>query len=151
MDTRKALAVAMYVLLKQLRFLFHLLFQYSTVFCCHFFLFLQWRSPEEYHDDFLNEKVDVFSLGNNMYGLLTGLGVFHEIRNYDEVQYMVGKGVKAWIDQRYKERSLAEVKLAEIIEKCHEYYEEDRPSIFEVVDFLQRAVEEVHEKMNKTS
>ena len=86
-----------------------------------------------------------------MYGLLTGLGVFHEITNYDEVQYMVGAGVKAWMDQRYKERSLAEAKLAEIIDKCHEYYEEDRPSIFEVVDFLQRAVEEVHEKMNKKS
>ncbi|KAL3935701.1 MAG: hypothetical protein SGBAC_008829 [Bacillariaceae sp.] len=35
-----------------------------------------WRSPEEYKDEPLNEKIDVWSLGNNMYTLLTGLDPF---------------------------------------------------------------------------
>lgn len=31
-----------------------------------------WRAPEEYYDKPLNEKIDVWSLGNNFYSLLTG-------------------------------------------------------------------------------
>jgi len=108
-----------------------------------------WRSPEEYHDEYLTEQVDVFSLGNNMYGLLTGLMVFYEIESYGEIQDLVGDGEKAYIDPRYKERSLAEAKLVEIINQCHEYYPEDRPSIFEVVDMLWQALEEVNEAMDK--
>ena len=113
------------------------------------FLLSQWRSPEEYHDEYLTEKVDVFSLGNNMYGLLTGLMVFYEIESYEEIQDRVGDGEKAYIDPRYKERSLAEAKLIEIIDQCHEYYPEDRPSIFEVADMLWQALEEVHEAMDE--
>jgi len=80
-----------------------------------------------------------------MYALLTGLMVFHEVEDYGEVQERVGEGEKAYIDPRYKERSLAEAKLIEIIEKCHAYYEQDRPSIFEVVKLLWQAIEEVQE------
>ena len=85
-----------------------------------------------------------------MYGLLTGLMVFHEINTYEEVQHLVGLGEKAFIDPRYKDRSLAEAKIVEIIEKCHEYYEEERPSIFEVVDLLWEALEVVYEDMDAT-
>lgn len=38
----------------------------------------QYRAPEEMRDDWLDEKIDVFSFGNNIYGLLTGLWVFYE-------------------------------------------------------------------------
>jgi serine/threonine protein kinase len=37
---------------------------------------VQWRSPEEYKDEHINEKIDVWSLGNNFYSLLTGMYVF---------------------------------------------------------------------------
>lgn len=40
--------------------------------------FEQYRAPEEMRDDWLDEKIDVFSFGNNVYGLLTGLWVFYE-------------------------------------------------------------------------
>ena len=33
------------------------------------------RAPEEFRDGRLNENIDVFGLGNMMYGLLTGLEV----------------------------------------------------------------------------
>merc|ERR1712113_1075110 len=36
-----------------------------------------WRAPEEYEDGYLNEKIDVWSYGNNVYAILTGLYVFH--------------------------------------------------------------------------
>jgi serine/threonine protein kinase len=31
-----------------------------------------WRSPEEYDNKPLDEKIDVWSVGNNMYAILTG-------------------------------------------------------------------------------
>ena len=39
---------------------------------------IQYRSPEEYNDYPLNEKIDVYSMGNNIYALLTGLYIFYE-------------------------------------------------------------------------
>ncbi len=46
------------------------------------------------------------------------------------------------MDPRYKERSFAEEKLIELMEKCWKYDPDDRISIFEAVDFLRRAVKE---------
>jgi len=37
-----------------------------------------YRSPEEFDTRDLDEKIDVWSFGNNIYGLLTGLWVFYE-------------------------------------------------------------------------
>ena len=104
---------------------------------------IQWRSPEEYFDKDLNEQVDIFSLGNNMYSLLTGLYVFYDTDNDEKIQERAKEGEKAYIDPRYKERSLAEAKLAEIIGQCHSFKPKDRPSIFQVVKFLRDALEEV--------
>ena len=39
-----------------------------------------WRSPEEYKDDPLDESIDVWSLGNNMYSILTGLEPFYNMK-----------------------------------------------------------------------
>jgi serine/threonine protein kinase len=55
----------------------------------------QWRSPEEYFDHPLNEKVDVFSLGNNMYSLLTGLWPFYDEEDDQEVKVSVDSSLHA--------------------------------------------------------
>lgn len=47
----------------------------------------QYRAPEENRDDWLDEKIDIFSFGNNIYGLLTGLWVFYE--NDDDIVVQV--------------------------------------------------------------
>lgn len=47
------------------------------------------------------------------------------------------------MDPRYREKSNEEAKLVEIIEKCFTFDPNDRPSIFEVVDFLRKAVDEL--------
>ena len=80
-----------------------------------------------------------------MYSLLTGLWVFYDTDSDRTIQKRVKEGEKAYIDPRYKERSLAEAKIAEIIDQCHEYNPDDRPSIFEVVKFLREALEEFNE------
>lgn len=45
------------------------------------------------------------------------------------------------MDPRYKERSFAEGKLVELMEKCWKYDPDERISIFEAVEFLRKAVE----------
>jgi serine/threonine protein kinase len=106
---------------------------------------IKWRSPEEYFDHGLNQQIDVYSLGNNMYSLLTGLWVFYDENDDGKVQERVKAGEKPYIDPRYKEKSLVDAKLAEIIDRCHSFYAEDRPSIFEIVKFLRDALKEVRE------
>ena len=47
---------------------------------------MQYRSPEEFAANDLNEKIDIFSFGNNIYGLLTGLWVFYDNEDDEVVQ-----------------------------------------------------------------
>ncbi|KAL3943379.1 MAG: hypothetical protein SGBAC_002545 [Bacillariaceae sp.] len=98
-----------------------------------------WRSPEEYKDHRLNEKIDIWSFGNNMYALLTGLNPMYWT-NTDGVKKAVKRGEIAYIDPRYLTRSKEEKALAELIEKCFVYEPDDRPTIFEVVSYLRNAV-----------
>jgi serine/threonine protein kinase len=43
-----------------------------------YYIIIQFRSPEEYAYEPQTEKVDVFSLGNIYYGILTGLWPFYK-------------------------------------------------------------------------
>ena len=49
-------------------------------------------------------------------------------------------GEKAFIDPRYMQKSKEEKILCELIEKCHKYEPDERPSIFDIVATLQMAV-----------
>jgi serine/threonine protein kinase len=97
---------------------------------------VQWRSPEEYYDKPLNEKIDIWSLGNNFYGLLTGLAPFYELKHSEDVKQHLKKKEKSFIDPRYRERSYVERKLAEIIELCWEYEPDKRIDIHTLVKLL---------------
>ena len=65
-------------------------------------------------------------------------------------QEKIKNGEKAPIDPSYKEHSYAERKLAELIDWCHEYDPKDRPSIFEIVEFLSQAIKEAKERNEET-
>ncbi len=106
----------------------------------------KWRSPEEYFDYDLDEQVDVYSFGNNMYSVLTGLYPFYDEESIGIAQNRVKKGLKPYIDPHYKDKSYAEAKLAEIIDRCYAYKPEDRPSIFEIVEFLREALRELRQR-----
>ena len=103
-------------------------------FCCKF------RAPEEYMDRPLNEKIDVWSLGINMYYLMTGSSVLPEAKTTTEYQERIMKGQKPPIDPRYPERSFAERTLVEIIERCWIYDPDERIDIFEAVETLLDAI-----------
>ncbi len=100
-----------------------------------------WRAPEEYDDGYLDEKIDVWSFGNNVYSLLTGLYVFYDVFGEDEYKVIKKKilnGEKTVIDPVYQTRSYIEQSLVEIIEKCWTFDPNERPSIFEIIDDLKK-------------
>jgi serine/threonine protein kinase len=98
-------------------------------------------------DEPLNEKIDVWSLGMNMYALLTGLRPFYDANDIETVQQKVIDGETPLIDPRYRGRSYAEGKLVEIIERCWEYYPDKRIDMFRVADFLREAVAENEKRL----
>ncbi|MGK3760095.1 MAG: hypothetical protein ACI8RD_012412 [Bacillariaceae sp.] len=80
--------------------------------------------------------------------MLTGLWIFYDIdADQATIKELIGSGERAYIDPRYNDSSLANAKLVEVIDRCHAYLHEDRPSIFEVVDMLWEALEQVHNKI----
>mmetsp|Transcript_2823 Transcript_2823/g.5888 ORF Transcript_2823/g.5888 Transcript_2823/m.5888 type:complete len:687 (-) Transcript_2823:20-2080(-) len=101
-----------------------------------------YRSPEEFAIKNLDEKIDVFSFGNNIYALLTGLWNFYDVDDDGEVHTMLIDQKLAYVDPRFKKRSYAEKKLVELMEKCWIYNPDDRISIFEAVEFLRNVLKE---------
>jgi len=98
------------------------------------------RAIEEMRDDVLDEKIDVWSFGNIVYGLLTGLWVFYDVD--DEVaQVRILDGETAYIDERYRTRSYAEGALVKVIESCWIHDPDNRSDIFEIVEYLRNATE----------
>ena len=96
------------------------------------------RAPEENVDAPLTEKIDVFSLGNVFYSVLTGIMVFVN-RSSSEAHQRIVDGITEPIADIYYE-SPSSAALAEAIEMCWTYDVEERPTIFEIVQFLEKAV-----------
>jgi hypothetical protein len=114
---------------------------------------MQYRAPEEYWDWPLNEKIDVYSFGNNIYALLTGMYPFYEIDYYHEVkaQEKIKSGEKPFVDPRYRNRSYAEGKLVGIMEACWAYHAEERPALQTVIAQLQEAADYLEEHKEEHS
>lgn len=99
-----------------------------------------YRSPEEVDDRPLNEKIDVFSYGNMIYNLLTGLWNYYTMTDDQEVQNLVSKGQQAYIDARYRNHSFEESVLVKVVERCWKHDVGKRADIFEIVGILREAV-----------
>jgi len=78
----------------------------------------------------------VFSFGNNIYSLLTGLWVFYDTDDDPSVQEKVINGTRALIDPRWKKRSFIEAKLVEVMEQCWIHNTDKRMDIFQAVQKL---------------
>lgn len=101
-----------------------------------------WRSPEEYMNRPLNEKIDVWSHANNMYVMLTGLQPLPYHCSEKGVREGLVKGETNYVDPRWANHSYAEGALARIIEPCFAWNPDERPSMGELVVQLREAVAE---------
>jgi len=102
----------------------------------------QYRSPEEFDNGLLNEKIDIYSLGNNFYALLTGLWNFYENEDDQVVQEKIIGNEIPFIDERYRSRSIEEKALVNVMQYCWKYNPKKRPTIFEVIRMLRYAQRE---------
>ncbi|KAL7523183.1 hypothetical protein ACHAXR_000056, partial [Thalassiosira sp. AJA248-18] len=96
------------------------------------------RAPEENIDAPLTEKIDVYSLGNVFYSILTGRLVWEDYE-YDERTRRIVEGVNLPIPEIYNE-SPSSHDLVRATYACWTNDAEERPSIFEVVEFLEESV-----------
>ena len=100
-------------------------------------------------DHRLDEKIDVWSMGNNIYALLTGLWVYYEADDDKTVHQLAIDGKLPYVDPRYETSSFAERKLVNIMKRCWTYDPKRRADIFEVVEYLREAVKENRMKQEK--
>jgi len=98
------------------------------------------RAPEENTDAPLTEKIDVYSLGNVFYALLTGTVVWEKY-GYDERTHNIVEGIQLPIPAFYNESPSSRL-LVRAIEACWTYEVEERPSVFDLVELLEQAVAE---------
>lgn len=97
------------------------------------------RAPEENVDAGLTEQLDVFSLGNVFYSVLTGADVW-EGYGRGEIISSIVEGETVPIDRIFYKTFSSEI-LAQAISLCWTYDAEERPTIFEIVRFLEQAIE----------
>lgn len=106
----------------------------------------QFRAPEESVDGALSETIDVFSLGNALYSLLTGKMVWeNEGVDVDEMHNRIIHGYTVPIPDHYKD-SPSSSALVGVIRDCWTYSAKYRISIFEVIHSLEEAVARISTK-----
>jgi len=96
------------------------------------------RAPEENVDAPLDESMDVYSLGNNLYSVLTGKLAWAGLPLEDVTKKIVN-GERLAVPEFYREVP-ATHSLVRVMEACWTYDPEERPSIFDVVEMLEEAV-----------
>lgn len=101
-----------------------------------------YRAPEEYRDDNLNEKIDVWSFGNNIYALITGLWVFYDVDTIKDKIKAMKDGQMSYFDPRYKGRNYIEDRMIDLMYRCWQYKVADRADIFEAVTTLRETLNE---------
>ena len=113
-----------------------------------------YRAPEEIMAGELDEKIDIFSLGNILYSILTGLWIYYDYgddtADVHDVQSLITHGNLTYIDSRYDFRSFGEAFLVRLMNICWFYYADQRPSIFEVIELLEIA-NEINEDLTRSS
>ena len=100
------------------------------------------RSPEEYRVDAVDEKIDVYSFGNVIYTLLTGIYPYDDYPDDDVSPGDLSiDGILPPVGYEIRGASFAESALASVMDKCYEYHAEKRLDIFTVVELLRKATE----------
>lgn len=116
-----------------------------------------YRAPEMYLEGgtyTTTEQADVFPMGNLIYSLITGLYPYHNITNNDEIiiqQLTMDPNVRPYIHPKLRQMEHINAihiqsdvqlemyiyqRLIHIMDQCHHMAPHDRPSIFQVYQYL---------------
>lgn len=96
----------------------------------------KWRAPEEYAYEEETEKIDVYSLGNVLFVLLTGLDVFEGTKS-DDVHKQVQKGIRPHIPSKVRDNAdSVDSSLMIAMTMCHVQDPKKRSNAKTVADFL---------------
>jgi len=102
------------------------------------------RAPEEYRYDVQDEKVDVYSLGNSLYVILTKMWVFEGKKKSYKAKEKIKAGVRPTIPTSIKEsRHPADAAILKAIERSWVDPPAERASAQEIVDILKDAMNEM--------
>ena len=94
------------------------------------------RSPEEYKYDPETEKIDMYSIGNVIYGILTGKYPFEKL-NGKQARRKIRRGERPPIDDTYKDSKDPYIQsLLKCISMCWVQEPKDRASSGRLLDFI---------------
>lgn len=100
------------------------------------------RSPEEYDMAPLNEKIDVYSAGNVLYGIITGLHPWNQERGKNvKTAIQNGKRPEVDVSIRNGERGFVDKELVRLLDWVYQGDVSKRASASEIVDELERLLE----------
>jgi serine/threonine protein kinase len=105
---------------------------------CKYFIWIggDYRSPEELNGLPVDDKSDVWPMGANIFVLLSGLYPYYSLRETKLIENTIANGTRPYLDPRYKDRSIIEGSLFDIMQQCFEVDPVKRDDIFEVVRHL---------------
>jgi len=99
------------------------------------------RSPEEYDLMHIDEKIDLFSVGNILYTILTGK-IPWENQDRVDIQRNVRMGNIPYIDDEYREDGSLDAHLADIVENVFETNPQKRRNARSIVEELEALLEQ---------
>ena len=104
------------------------------------------RSPEEYRYDVETEKIDVYSMGNIFYTILTDLDPWEDTSS-KAAQKAVVRGDRPALPQAVKASDdFVDVALRKMMYECWEHKPKDRPRARHVADYMLQQLRELEKK-----
>jgi serine/threonine protein kinase len=103
----------------------------------------RFHSPEGFRkddDSYVDEKSDIWSMGNMIFSLLTGLWPYYDQDDQRIIRNIVMKGIPPYLDPRYQDRSMIEGRLVEVMNLCHKLDPSERVDIFYIVKHLRETL-----------
>jgi hypothetical protein len=97
------------------------------------------RPPEYLNHTNADESADIHTLGTVFYSLLTGLlpyYQYYQTTRWSEQKRIITSGEIPYIDVRYRNRTMIEDRLIQVMESCWDLNPQNRASIFTIVQEL---------------
>lgn len=111
----------------------------------------KYRSPEEYRYEPQDEKVDVYSVGNVLYGLLTGLFPFADVKTKRAQKEVANGGRPPIPDAVLSSNDPVDKLLHRAVEACFVHDPVARPSARAVADLLEEGLRSISAAEDRTT